>query len=125
MDGSILSKWNNLDLWKSYDYKTYGILGEPYLDLDFDKVLYLSDTGRKWNAIQFSLYDKVTTRYSYINKSTYEVILDLEKGDLPDQIMITIHPQRWHSGFFKWQAEVLAQWIKNRIKSLIIKKRSH
>jgi len=124
MDGNIFSKWNNLDLWKHYNYQSYGILGEPYLDLDFDKVLYLTDTGRRWNALRFSLYDKVTTHFSYANRSTYQVIRDLEKGNLPDQIMITIHPQRWHSGYFEWQAEMLSQWIKNRIKFLIIKKRS-
>jgi hypothetical protein len=122
MDGSIRSRWDNLDLWKTYNYKAYGILGEPYLDLDFDKVLYLTDTGRRWNAIQFSLYDKVNTRFSYTNKSTRQVISDLEKGALPNQVMITLHPQRWHSDYIPWQKEILLQWVKNRVKFLIIKK---
>jgi hypothetical protein len=124
MDGSIRSKWNNLDLWKFYNYKDFGIIGEPYLDIDFDQVLYLTETGRRWNAVQFSLYDKVKTRFSYNNKSTYQIIRDLEKETLPDQIMITIHPQRWHSDYFRWQTEIITQWIKNRIKFLIIKNRS-
>jgi len=125
MDGHILSKWNNLDLWTYYRYQNFGIIGEPYLDLDFNKVLYLTDTGRRWNAIQYSMYDKVITRYSYYDKSTYEVINDIERGNLPDQIMITLHPQRWHSGYFQWNRELLMQWIKNRIKYLIIQNRTH
>ena len=124
MDGKILSKWDNLDLWTYYRYQAYGIIGEPYLDLDFNKVLYLTDTGRRWNAVQFSMYDKVTTRFSYTDKSTFNIIRDLEEGKLPDQIMINLHPQRWHSGYFKWTLELLAQWIKNSIKYLIIKRRS-
>ena len=49
MHGSPLSKWNNLDLWKKYDYRDYGIIVEPYFDVDFDEVFYLTDTGRRWD----------------------------------------------------------------------------
>jgi hypothetical protein len=121
MDGSVLSGWNNLDLWKYYDHHSNGITGEPYLDLDFNKILYLSDTGRRWNAVRYSLYDKVDTMFSYVNKSTFDIIHDLKKGDLPAQIMITTHPQRWHSRLDAWMVEVVTQWVKNRIKFLIIK----
>ena len=30
MHGSPLSKWDNRDLWKRYDYRDYGIIAEPY-----------------------------------------------------------------------------------------------
>jgi hypothetical protein len=45
MHGSPLSRINNLDLWKTHDYKALGIVGEPYLDVDFTQVFYLTDTG--------------------------------------------------------------------------------
>ncbi|WP_367328594.1 hypothetical protein, partial [Lentimicrobium sp.] len=38
MHGSPLSPYDNRDLWKKYDYRELGILGEPYRDLDFGKV---------------------------------------------------------------------------------------
>lgn len=121
MDGSAWSKWNNLELWKHASYRNYGIICEPYLDLDFNEILYLSDTGRKWNTTRYSLYDKVKTKYSYNDKSTFDIIHDLENGSLPDRIMITTHPQRWHSGIYAWTEELVSQWLKNRIKYVIIK----
>ena len=61
MHGSPLSKWDNRDLWKRYDYKDFGIIAEPYFDLDFDEVFYLTDTGRRWDGDAFNVRDKVET----------------------------------------------------------------
>jgi hypothetical protein len=59
MHGSPLSKWDNRLLWKYYDYKEYGIYLEPYFDVDFTNMLYLTDTGRSWSGSRFSIRDKV------------------------------------------------------------------
>jgi hypothetical protein len=59
MEGAPLSNHNNLDLWNTYNYRDYGIIGEPYLDLDFSKILYLTDTGRRWDGDKVSVRDKV------------------------------------------------------------------
>ncbi len=59
MHGSPLSKWDNRDVWKKYDYKKLGIKAEPFLDLDFDEVFYLTDTGRRWDGDRVSVRDKV------------------------------------------------------------------
>ncbi|MDR1585617.1 MAG: hypothetical protein LBS07_05530, partial [Prevotellaceae bacterium] len=32
MDGNPWSKYDNRDLWKKYDYRNFGIIGEPYFD---------------------------------------------------------------------------------------------
>jgi len=61
MHGSPLSKWDNRDLWKRYNYRDFGIIGEPYFDVNFDKVLYLTDTGRRWDGEGVSVRDKVTS----------------------------------------------------------------
>ena len=45
MHGSPLSKWDNRDLWKKYDYRDFGIIAEPYFDIDFNEVFYITDTG--------------------------------------------------------------------------------
>jgi hypothetical protein len=59
MHGSPLSKWDNRDLWKRYDYRDFGIIAEPYFDLDFDEVFYLTDTGRRWDGDRVSVRDKI------------------------------------------------------------------
>ena len=46
-------------MWKYYDYRDFGIIGEPYFDIDFDEVLYLTDTGRRWDGESVSVRDKV------------------------------------------------------------------
>ena len=62
MHGSPLSKWDNRDLWKKYDYRDYGIIAEPSFDVDFEEVFYLTDTGRRWDGDSVSVRDKVKGR---------------------------------------------------------------
>ena len=59
MHGSPLSQYDNRDLWKVYDYRDYGIIGEPYLNIDWDEVFYITDAGRAWNNENVSIRDKV------------------------------------------------------------------
>lgn len=64
MHGSPRSPYDNKEVWKKYDYRKLGIIAEPYFDLDFSKVLYLTDTGRRWDGEGVSVRDKVTAGYS-------------------------------------------------------------
>jgi hypothetical protein len=45
MHGSPVSKHDNRLLWEKYNYRNYGIIGEPYLNIDFQTVTYLTDTA--------------------------------------------------------------------------------
>ena len=64
MHGSPTSKWDNRDLWKSYNYRDYGITGEPYLDFLNNKpneepaMKYFTDTARMWDGGNYNLRDK-------------------------------------------------------------------
>jgi hypothetical protein len=42
-----------------YDYRDFAIIAEPYFDVDYDEVFYISDTGRSWNHSSASIRDKV------------------------------------------------------------------
>ena len=123
MDGRPMSKYNNLDLWIYYDYKEYGIDFEPYLDIDFNNVLYITDTGRGWNLLKYNVRDKVRNPFNYHDKTTNELIKDFEVGKMPNQIMITIHPQRWNDNWLFWLRELLLQRIKNMVKLFLIRLR--
>jgi hypothetical protein len=59
MHGSPMSRWDSRLLWKYFDYKDFGIVGEPYFDIDFEEMLYLTDTGRRWDGGSVSVRDKV------------------------------------------------------------------
>jgi len=120
MHGSPLSKYDNRKLWDKYDYREEEIICEPYLDIDFNKVLYLTDTGRRWDSNEVSIRDKVNSAYNFQIKSTDQLINLIQKNQLPDQIMINTHPQRWNDNIFYWTRELLAQNIKNQVKKIIV-----
>lgn len=125
MHGSPTSKYDNKDLWKSSNYKDYGVLGEPYFDVDFNKVFYLTDTGRMWNGDRYSVRDKVKSNRIKDYRTTKQLIKAIESGIFPDMVMITTHPQRWTDNIVEWFAEFLIQGIKNRMKWILIKKNTN
>ncbi|GAB3993262.1 hypothetical protein GCM10028807_28070 [Spirosoma daeguense] len=116
MHGSPLSKYDSRDLWKTYSYRDFGIIGEPYFDIDFSKVVYLTDTGRQWNGNKVSVRDKVESSLSPSFKNTDSLITTLAKGGLAQQIMFTFHPQRWSSNPVYWTQELILQSLKNVVK---------
>ena len=116
MHGSPLSRYDSKDLWKTYSYRDFGLIGEPYFDVDFSKVAYLTDTGRRWDGHKVSVRDKVDSVCSPAFQSTADVIAGLQKRQLPDQVMFTFHPQRWNSNPLYWTRELVFQKAKNIIK---------
>jgi hypothetical protein len=62
MHGSPLSKFDNRLIWQKYDYHKLGIKGEPYLDVNYNEVLYLTDTGRRWDGDSVNIRDKTEVR---------------------------------------------------------------
>ena len=121
MHGSPMSKWDNRLLWKENNYKELGIIGEPYFDIDFNKVLYITDTGRSWNKTESSVRDKVKTEFRFSFSSTFDIIKAFEDKKLPDHIMLNIHPQRWTNSYSLWLKELVFQNLKNIIKKLVVK----
>jgi len=149
MHGSPLSKWDSRLLWKYYDYRDLGIVAEPYFDVNLDNLLYLTDTGRRWDVYSVSIRDKgLVAREGYYNnwkvkpvtgsalsmtsmgaalrsrhlyRSTYDIKHALDCKAMPSRLMITLHPQRWSGSFPEWIAEFLGQNMKNQVKYFMIK----
>ncbi len=119
MHGSPLSKYDNKELWKHYDYRDYGIIGEPYFDLDYAEIFYITDTGRKWNNKDASLRDKVDSGFDIEVMDTRHFIELLLAGAMPAKIMINTHPQRWDDRIMPWVVELVGQNLKNEIKRRI------
>lgn len=61
MHGSPLSIYDNRKLWKYFSYREHGIICEPYFDIDLSDVLYLTDTGRRWNSGRANLRDRAVS----------------------------------------------------------------
>ena len=148
MHGSPMSKLDSRLLWKYYDYHDFGIIGEPYFDIDFDEVLYLTDKGRRWDGDSFNVRDKaqgsglraqgpvhraqgksnrlpITDHRLPFSKfhSTFDIIHAAENALLPYKIMMTFHPQRWTDKPVQWVKELVWQNVKNVWKYFLVKMR--
>ena len=125
MHGSPRSPYDSKDIWKKYDYHALGLENEPYLDTDFSKTFYLTDTGRRWDGYKVSVRDKIPqyhdewTAQGLVFHSTDDVIDGLQKGVIPKNLMITVHPQRWNPFGPQWVNEFLMQNAKNIVKRMI------
>lgn len=128
MHGSPRSPYDSKDIWKKYDFKDLEIIGEPYLTTDFSKMLYLTDTGRRWDGFKVSVRDKIDGFQEKWNSkgwsfhSSDEIIKALKDNILPNQIMITTHPQRWYDFGMGWIKELAIQNAKNVVKSIVVRK---
>ena len=129
MHGAPTSKYDGKDLWKKYDYKALGIIGEPYFDIDFSGLFYLTDTGMMWDGYKVSVRDKIPVYQDIWVKEgkiyhTSDNIISAIGGNLPPRIMITTHPQRWTDSSLAWWKEFVIQNLKNIIKRIMLKVRS-
>lgn len=127
MHGAPTSKYDSKDLWKTADYKSLDIIGEPYLDTDFNDVFYLTDTGRCWDGYKVSVRDKIPAhqdrwaRKGLTWHTTPQLLESIEANRLPAHVMITTHPQRWTNDNYAWWKERILQNMKNCIKKLWIR----
>ena len=133
MHGSPRSPWDSRDLWKHYDYHALGIDYEPYLDTDFSRTLYLTDTGRRWDGHRVSVRDKIPQfqdeweRRGLVYHTTAQLIAQLTDSQSPLRtsglsLLITTHPQRWNPFGFAYVKEWGLQHLKNVVKKVLVDK---
>jgi hypothetical protein len=116
MHGNPLTPWVNKDLWKRFDFKKYGIIGEAYLSINFSDLYYFSDTGRSWDG-KYSVKDLSDACDEKSEKitSTKKLIEFIRQND--GNYYIVTHPQRWNDALIPWTTELICQSIKNIGKS--------
>lgn len=122
MHGSPLSSHDNRLLYEKLDPEEEGLIGEPYFDIDRGRFLYLTDTGGRWDDEASGIRDEGDGgRYGI--RTSQQLMSALHERRLPGRILLTVHPQRWIDAPLPWAREQGGQWIKNRIKRLIKRRR--
>lgn len=131
MHGSPVSKIDNRDIWKHYNYRDLDIIGEPYFDFIHENInqingseFYFTDTGGMWDGDKFNVRDKAISTNNIKKVSvhtTSELINYLTQREDDTIVMINTHPQRWIANRFEWLIERLMQRVKNSVKYLIVK----
>lgn len=119
MHGSPWSKWDNRILPQHLDYPAMDLLGDAYLDIDYQKVYYLTDTGRLWNDRKYNIRDYPPLSPTKSWKHTPSLINDIRAEKLPQQLMLNTHPGRWNLPGVWWLWEKYGQAGKNLIKAAI------
>jgi hypothetical protein len=110
MHGSSMSSYDNRLLWEHYDFRDFGIIGEPYFSVDYNEVFYLTDTGRCWDGGKYSVRDHVQSRFRMSFHKTSDLIRAAGKGQLPDKILLQSHTL-WTDSMAEWL------WLEVREKS--------
>jgi hypothetical protein len=123
MHGSPTSRFDSKDMWRVYDYKKLGLIGEPQVDVDWNDMAYLTDTGRSWNGVnrrdKVADFKLVWEAKGWVYKTTDDVIRALKDGRFPNCVMITTHPQRWTDNVWEWMRELVVQRVKNFVKRVL------
>ena len=111
--GNSLTPWDNRSLWDNYNFEDYGIIGEAYLSINFENILYLSDTGLNWSnryKVKDIVYNSNSNVLSGI-KSTDDVI-ELLKQKKVNHICLLSHAS-WVDSFGVWVKELVWRKVKN------------
>jgi hypothetical protein len=122
MHGRPTSKWDSRKLWEKYDYKSYEIVSEPYFDISFNEVQYITDAGRTWDNARVNLRDKVDSPFNNNFKHTEDILKALNMNKLSNQIMFNIHPEHWADSAVEWWKIWLIRKVKNKIKKIVVRK---
>lgn len=119
MHGSPRSKWDNRLLPAHLDFQSLALLGDAYLHIDYQKLYYLTDTGRLWNDRKYNIRDFPPVPHSGSWKHTPALMKDIRGGKLPAQLMLNTHPGRWNPPGLWWLWEKYGQAGKNLIKAFL------
>lgn len=125
MHGNPLKPWSNKDLWERYDFRSFGVIGEPYLSINYNEVFYLTDTGRTWKDLKIRVKDKVekskrNNRFLSESISSTDDVIELIQSERIPQICLLIHPNRWCEDYKGWTKELMLQNVKNIGKAAIV-----
>jgi hypothetical protein len=120
MHGNPMSEIDNRLLWLKYDYRDYGVTSEPYFDIDYEEVFYLTDAGRTWHDLKANQRDRVQTKHNFCFQNTNDIAEAMNANKLPEKILINIHPEHWTDTAFEWYTIWTMRKGRNFLKRLLL-----
>lgn len=117
MHGSSTSRFDNRELWKQCRLSDFGLIGEPYLTVDFNTVFYLSDTGYAWDGGKYAVRDVVENGFGLSFHTTRQVVDCVGNGLYPEKSLVLAHTL-WTDRFSQWLWLHLREFLRNRVKLL-------
>lgn len=115
--GNPLTRYDNKTIWGKCRFSDFGLLGEPYLSIDYNEVAYFTESGRTWTEDKAQkIKDAVNSKFDHVRiKSTDDLIEVVNRGNLPN-ICILTHPERWTKGRLdfleRYILDIIFRWGK-------------
>lgn len=122
MHGSSTSKYDNRLLWEKHALSDFGLVGEPYLSVDFGKVFYLTDTGYAWDGGKFATRDVVESHFGLSFHTTQQIVDCIDQGVFPEQSLVLAHTL-WTDSLSQWYKLHLREYFRNNLKLMAQKNR--
>jgi hypothetical protein len=129
MHGNPLTRWDNRDVWRDHDFKSFGLSGEAYLSFDSSSIAYLSDTGRGWGP-EFKVKDWLPPKpgseeppYPVPRVRTTDDLIGVIRKNQCDHMYINTHAGRWADGSFDWLTKSIEDQAVNLVKRVLALKR--
>lgn len=120
MHGSPLSRYDNRDLWKEYDFEEFGIAGEAYLSMAGKGLTYLTDTGRNWGG-KHSVRDAMPgAEPAPPSVATTDDLARWIGSAGEERLYLTVHPERWAVDSSEWLISYSQDAVVNFGKSILI-----
>jgi hypothetical protein len=122
MHGRPFSPYDNRAMWREPENramlsKKYAILGEIYLDIDYDNIAYISETGRNWSSTKANMRDIVNSSVS-VDFKTGDALYSYMNGTPHPRMVFQIHPERWSDGFLAYYVQYFEDHLVNILKYL-------
>src|SRR5690606_20248727 len=112
---SPLKPWDNRKIWERCTPQDFDLVSEVYRDIDYNRVIYLSDTGRTWNPHHYNLRDTTGVSHPYRAETTDELITLIRQTDITQLCLLT-HPERWQDAPLAWAFQTLRDLATNTAK---------
>lgn len=118
MHGSPLHPFDNRDIWQHTTPTQFQLVGEVYLDIDYTKITYLSDTGRTWHPTRYNVRDHTRVPSPYQLETTDDLIHLIQTQEIQHVCLLT-HPERWQENRLAWRVQQGRDTVTNLVKSVI------
>jgi hypothetical protein len=124
MHGRPFSRWDARDLWRWHDYRAVDVRCEAYLDIEWTRWRYFTDTGRAWNGAH-NVRDFPTAERALplLRMSSTAALARWLLSETP-QVVISSHPERWTAGMLGWIQVLATDFAASTAKRILKPRRS-
>lgn len=122
MHGNPMTTWDNRVFWRYCLPSQFHLLGEAYISVQDREILYVTDTGRGWNRVQYNLQDYLRPRelQSLVSFTDTWDFIEAIRERRHHKLYIQVHPNRWSWRGAQWYIQWAEDAIRNRLKRLFV-----